>query len=91
MDEFDLQTEQHQATLTFIFQELLEPLASQAGELYPGWRLRIYHNVSKDESAWEKLCKLYCRHHHVDFCDVRFSAPFPLLFSFNQQHLHALS
>jgi len=53
------------------FQELLEPLASSAGELYPDWRLRIYHNVSQGEPAWQKLCNLYCRHQHVDLCDVR--------------------
>ena len=32
------------------FLELLKPLADSARELYPDWRMRIYHNVTEDDS-----------------------------------------
>ena len=54
------------------FQELLEPLAKSMLSLYPGWRMRIYHNVTvNDSQAWNKFCHIYCHYQHVDFCDVR--------------------
>ena len=35
--------------------------------LYPGWRMRIYHNVtSAQPAALASLCSLYCGHQHVD-------------------------
>ena len=53
------------------FQELLQPLASSAAKLYPGWRMRVYHNVTQgDKPAWTKLCQVYCHNEHVDLCDV---------------------
>ena len=30
------------------YAELLQPLATSVAELYPGWRMRIYHNVTQD-------------------------------------------
>ena len=32
------------------FLELLQPLANSAKTLYPGWRMRIYHNVTEDDT-----------------------------------------
>ena len=31
------------------FLGLLEPLAESARRLYPGWRMRIYHNVTEED------------------------------------------
>lgn len=54
------------------FLSLLEPLAQSSKTLYPGWRLRIYHNVTvEDSEAFSTLCDLYCQHDHVDLCDTR--------------------
>lgn len=55
------------------YQEVLQPSATTIKELYPGWRMRIYHNVtySDDSAVWKKFCTLYCENDHVDFCDVR--------------------
>ena len=54
------------------FQELLQPLASSIRTLYPGWRMRIYHNVTQQDSkVWTKFCQLYCDHDHLDLCDTR--------------------
>merc|ERR1711963_468107 len=39
---------------------------------YPGWRMRIYHNITSDQTlVLNRLCKLYCTFDHVDFCDTR--------------------
>ena len=39
--------------------------------LYPGWRMRIYHNVTSAQPATlASLCSLYCGHQHVDMCDM---------------------
>ena len=54
------------------YAELLQTLATGARELYPGWRLRVYHNVTtEDTAAWSSLCALYCTNPHVDLCDTR--------------------
>ena len=44
----------------------------KASELYPGWRVRIYHNVTGGQSDQATyLCRLHCTHHLLDLCDVR--------------------
>ena len=54
------------------YAELLVSLARTVGSLYPGWRMRIYHNVtSAQPAALASLCSLYCGHQHVDLCDTR--------------------
>ena len=51
---------------------LLEPLAVNISQLYPGWRMRIYHNVTDDQpQVLTRLCRLYCNNPHVDLCDAR--------------------
>jgi len=33
--------------------------------------MRIYHNVTEEDTlVWERMCSLFCRNDHVDFCDV---------------------
>ena len=52
--------------------DLLEELARTVGSLYPGWRMRIYHNVTSaqaDQASY--LCSLACSHPSLDLCDVR--------------------
>ncbi|XP_071519630.1 uncharacterized protein [Panulirus ornatus] len=40
-------------------------------QMYPGWIMRIYHNVSThDAVSSEFLCRIYCDYPHVDLCDV---------------------
>ena len=40
--------------------------------LYPGWRMRIYHNVTSGQADQaEFLCQLECDHPSLDLCDVR--------------------
>ena len=52
--------------------ELLRELAVSVASLYPGWRMRIYHNVTSAQPATlASLCSLYCGHQHVDMCDTR--------------------
>ena len=33
------------------YMELLQSLAESVSELYPGWRLRVYHNVTESDST----------------------------------------
>ena len=52
--------------------ELLEQLLSDMASFYPGWRLRLYHNVTyKEPQVWTFLCTLYCSHPHLDLCNTR--------------------
>ena len=54
------------------FLELLEPMARNAQRLYPDWRVRIYHNVTEnDTEAFNMFCSLYCQYDFIDFCDTR--------------------
>ena len=54
------------------YAELLLYLASTIANLYPAWRMRIYHNVTDDQpNVLQRLCKLYCDYDHVDLCDTR--------------------
>ena len=38
---------------------------------YPGWRLRLYHNLTQDHDQMGFLCNLYCNNPHMDLCDMR--------------------
>ena len=54
------------------YAELLQHLARTISSLYPGWRMRIYHNVTDDQpQVLTRLCRLYCNNPHVDLCDAR--------------------
>ena len=53
------------------YYDLLEPLAVNISKLYPGWRMRIYHNITEDDEVFPHMCDLYCNHPHVDTCDMR--------------------
>ena len=33
------------------FYELMDTLASTITRMYPGWRMRIYHNVTEDDEV----------------------------------------
>ena len=35
--------------------------------LYPGYIMRIYHNLTENQ----KLCELFCQNEHIDLCNVR--------------------
>ena len=48
------------------YAELLQPLATSVAELYPGWRMRIYHNVT--EEVREQ--KFYNRQEKRDLVDL---------------------
>ena len=41
------------------YAELLQHLARTISSLYPGWRMRIYHNVTDDQPQARKLYKEY--------------------------------
>lgn len=54
---------------------LLRNISATAENEYPGWVVRIYHNLTatvggEPNEAYRHLCKVYCRHHNIDLCDV---------------------
>ena len=55
----------------FRYLGLVEQLLQDLVELYPGWRMRIYHNITEDDEVFPHMCDLYCNHPHVDTCDMR--------------------
>lgn len=48
----------------------LEERAARVASAYPGWTMRIYHNLTLTEPDGQSLCHVYCKHEHVDLCDV---------------------
>ena len=51
--------------------ETLRQLGETVLELYSGYYLRIYHNISEEDPVHQKLCGLFCFNDHIDVCDVR--------------------
>ena len=50
----------------------VEELLNRSSVVYPGWRVRIYHNLTSAQPQQSGfLCSLYCSHPQLDLCDVR--------------------
>ena len=49
-------------------------------ELYPGWVVRVYHNLTREEVT-KHLCPLACNHNHSDILDLCQTSSNPLLMS----------
>ena len=43
--------------------------AAAAAELYPGWTVRVYHNLTGD-TGLERLCAVACARDNLDLCQV---------------------
>jgi hypothetical protein len=56
------------------YYSLLRNISLTAERDYPGWIIRIYHNIpdrnGPEREAHEQLCDVYCRFNHVDLCSV---------------------
>ncbi|XP_076046060.1 uncharacterized protein LOC143028182 [Oratosquilla oratoria] len=52
--------------------------AAEVMDKYPGWIMRVYHNVSDLDLEGQKLlCDVFCSYPHLDFCHVdRLPPPF---------------
>ena len=56
----------------FRYLGLVDRLLKNMARVYPGWRMRIYHNVTMGQADQAQfLCNLQCRYHDLDLCDVR--------------------
>ena len=56
----------------FRYLGLVDDLLKDLAKLYPGWRMRIYHNVTSEQpDQQEFLCDLECKYSYLDLCDVR--------------------
>ena len=50
---------------------LLRNISITADKKYPGWIVRIYHDIlESNELAHQQLCIVYCRYPNVDLCSV---------------------
>lgn len=47
----------------------LESRAIRIAKVYPGWVMRIYHNLTKEQQE-NYLCSIKCNYTNVDLCDV---------------------
>ncbi|KAF2356099.1 hypothetical protein FHG87_013147 [Trinorchestia longiramus] len=49
----------------------VEPRVLDVTEKYPGWILRLYHNITKmDREPQQLLCSLYCKYPNFDLCNA---------------------
>ena len=39
-------------------------------QLYPGWVVRLYHDLQEDDPLMATLCSYVCQHQYFDLCDV---------------------
>lgn len=48
----------------------LEKLLVRVKEVYPGWVVRVYLDLSNaEEQVW--ACSLACKYGHLDFCNIK--------------------
>ncbi|XP_023335586.1 uncharacterized protein LOC111706882 isoform X3 [Eurytemora carolleeae] len=53
------------------YTELISDIIQRAELYYPGWRIRIYHNITEENfQIKSELCRLYCETSNLDLCDV---------------------
>ena len=38
---------------------------------YPGWTMRVYHDIPKNDSRLAELCHIACNQPLIDLCDIR--------------------
>lgn len=64
----------HNASVAKRYYSLLRNISLTAERDYPGWVVRIYHNIhdrgGPEREAHNQLCDVYCRFHNVDLCSV---------------------
>ena len=62
----------HNSSVFRRYYSLLRNISLTVAKEYPGWIIRIYHNVidEPDSEGYEQLCKVYCRYSNMDLCSV---------------------
>ena len=64
----------HNASVANRYYSLLRNISLTADRDYPGWVVRIYHNIrdrgGPDREAHNQLCDVYCQFQNVDLCSV---------------------
>lgn len=49
----------------------IKNISQTANKMYPGWIIRIYHNIIDSQSeAQKQLCKVFCRYPNIDLCSI---------------------
>ena len=38
---------------------------------YPGWIIRLYHDIEEDDPLMGTLCEYACRYPDLDLCDIK--------------------
>ena len=51
---------------------LMDNISKKAAQVYPGWTIRIYHNIEEKQNpiGYQVMCKIYCNHENVDLCSI---------------------
>lgn len=64
----------HNASVANRYYSLLRNISLTADRDYPGWVVRIYHNIrdrgGPEREAHNQLCDVYCQFQNVDLCSV---------------------
>ena len=64
----------HNSSVAKRYYSLLRNISLTAERDYPGWIVRIYHNIrdqgGPEREAHNQLCDIFCRFHNVDLCSV---------------------
>ena len=64
----------HNASIFRRYYSVLRNISLTAEKWYPGWTIRIYHNIREqpgpEMEAFRNLCDIYCRYSNVDLCSV---------------------
>jgi len=70
------------------YYSLIGLIVSTTRTMYPGWRIRIYHNVTRENNeVWGKFCDYFCREDILDLCDVN---SLPAMDKWNSQKPHGM-
>ena len=71
---YSLYGDAHNASVFKRYFSLLNDISLTVEKQYPGWIVRIYHNIrdrpGPEKEAHNTLCDVYCRFNHVDLCSV---------------------
>ena len=45
---------------------------------YPGWVIRLYHDIEETDPLMDTLCEYYCKYSYLDLCNAK-NLPTPVL------------
>ena len=40
-------------------------------QFYPGWIMRLYHDLNENDSRFKRLCEMACNYDYLDICNSK--------------------